>query len=124
PGAGDLQDLSFTTGDQHGIPLYEHVAHLAQEWNTADNIGLVVGATQPEALLRVRKAAPDAWLLVPGVGVQGADLETALKCGLREDGKGMLISVSRSLSRAEDVRRAAAELRDDMVEIKNRMDHD
>ena len=61
---------------------------------------------------------------MPGVGAQGADLETALRCGLREDGKGMLNSVSRSISRADDITRAAAELRDDMFEIQNRMGHD
>ncbi len=123
PGAGNLQDLSITTGDQHGMLLYEHVARLAQQWNKRDNIGLVVAATQPEALVNARKAAPDAWFLTPGVGAQGADLETALRCGLRVDGKGMLISVSRSISRAEDVTRAAAEMRDDIFEIKNRIGH-
>jgi orotidine-5'-phosphate decarboxylase len=83
----------------------------------------VVGATQPEALSRVRKAAPEAWFLSPGVGAQGADLETALRLGLRKDGKGMLVTVSRSLSRAEDVARAAEEMRDDMFAIKNRINH-
>ena len=137
PGAGDLQDMIIdhrpwtkdgeASSENHLpdlMPLYEHVARLAQQWNTADNIGLVVGATQPEALVRVRKTAPEAWFLVPGVGAQGADLETALRCGLREDGKGMLNSVSRSISRADDITRAAAELRDDMFEIQNRMGHD
>jgi len=136
PGAADLQDLIIdqtpwtvdneTSSEVHRpslIPLYEHVAHLAQQWNTRDNIGLVVGATQPEALSRVRKAAPEAWFLSPGVGAQGADLETALRLGLRKDGKGMLVTVSRSLSRAEDVARAAEEMRDDMFAIKNRINH-
>ena len=100
------------------IPLYEHVAKLSQTWNTNDNIGLVVGATQPEALAKVRIAAPDLWFLSPGVGAQGGDLTTALKAGLRKDGMGMLISVSRSVARAESPRKAAAELRDEIVRTR------
>ena len=119
PGAGDFQDLSVVgaTG-QSPLPLYEHVARLAQQWNTGNNIGLVVGATQPEALARVRDAAPDLWFLSPGVGAQGGDLKTALKAGLRADGKGMLINVSRSIARAENPGLAAAELRDEIFNIR------
>ncbi len=100
------------------MPLYEHVARLAQTWNTKNNIGLVVGATQPEALARVRAAAPKLWFLAPGVGAQGGDLETALKAGLRKDGLGMLIPVSRGISRAQNPGQAAAELRDEMLGIR------
>ena len=122
PGAADLQDLTLTPGPSAigggGRFLYEHIAQLAQAWNTGDNIGIVVGATQLEALKRVRAAAPGLWLLVPGVGAQGGDLESAIRTGLREDGKGMLINVSRGISRSEHPARAAAELRDEMVNIK------
>jgi len=122
PGSDDLQNLHVSPlpeGEGAGVrALYEHVAQLAQSWNTGNNIGLVVGATQPEALARVRAAAPDLWFLVPGVGAQGGDLETALKAGLRADGKGMLINVSRSIARAESPNRAAAELRDEILETR------
>jgi uridine monophosphate synthetase len=132
PGASNLQDLLVTMDDgpqttsstssivnrQSSVPLYEHVAQLAQTWNTHNNIGLVVGATQPEALTRVRAAAPDLWFLSPGVGAQGADMETALKAGLRKDGKGMLINVSRSIARAENPGLSAAELRDEILNVK------
>jgi uridine monophosphate synthetase len=122
PGAADLQDLYLAGADgRPSIPLYEHIARLAQAWNTGNNIGLVVGATQPEALARVRLAAPNCWFLAPGVGAQGGDLETALRSGLRADHKGMLVNVSRSLSRSEDPARAAAELRDEMVNIQYQM---
>jgi orotidine 5'-phosphate decarboxylase subfamily 2 len=135
PGASDLQDLTLTStplpegapfGDdkRQGVRaqhLYENVAHLAQTWNTRNNIGLVVGATQPEALTRVRAAAPDLWFLSPGVGAQGGDLETALKAGLRADGKGMLINVSRSIARAENPGLAAAELRDEILNVKREL---
>ncbi len=128
PGSDDIQNLTVdrrpltetpsTVHRQRSVFLYEHVARLAQTWNTNRNIGLVVGATQPEALARVRAAAPDLWFLSPGVGAQGGDLATALKTGLRKDGKGMLISVSRSVARAESPRRAAAELRDEILNIQ------
>ena len=127
PGSGDLQDLRVTTdngpqttvnGQPSTVYLYEHVAKLAQQWNTKNNIGLVVGATHVEALKRVRSAAPDLWFLAPGVGAQGGELESALKAGLRNDGKGMLINVSRSIARAEKPRLAAAELRDQILMIR------
>jgi uridine monophosphate synthetase len=114
PGASDLQDLPVGGG----VSLYVHVAKLAQEWNTTNNIGLVVGATQPEALTRVRAAVPDLWFLSPGIGAQGADLKLALESGLRKDGKGMLINVSRSIARAENPGLAAAELRDEILETR------
>jgi uridine monophosphate synthetase len=114
PGSGDLQDLILESGD----PLHVHVAKLAQTWNTKNNIGLVVGATHIEAMKRIRAAVPDLWFLALGVGAQGADLESALKAGLRKDGKGMLVSVSRGISRAENPRNAAAEIRDKILDIR------
>ncbi len=133
PGANDLQDLVVITDNEPQttvvgrrssvIPLYEHVAYLAQQWNVGNNIGLVVGATQPEALNRVRSAAPDLWFLVPGVGAQGGDLEIALRSGLRADKKGMLINVSRGISRAENPGQAAAQMRDEIINIQYALKH-
>jgi uridine monophosphate synthetase len=120
PGSGDLQDLILESGD----PLYIHVAKLAQQWNTKNNIGLVVGATHIEAMKRVREVAPDLWFLVPGVGTQGGDLESAMKAGLRQDGRGMLINVSRGISRSDDPRKAAVALRDQIVNIKRNINRE
>ncbi|HAV78133.1 MAG TPA: orotidine-5'-phosphate decarboxylase [Anaerolineae bacterium] len=114
PGSGDLQDIKLEDGDL----LYEHVAKLAQTWNAKNNIGLVVGATHIEAMNRVRASAPDLWFLTPGVGAQGGELEAALKAGLRKDGKGMLIPISRGISRAENPKVVAAEIRDQILNIK------
>jgi uridine monophosphate synthetase len=111
PGSADLQNLEIASQAGASFTLYEGVAHLAQEWNLNDNLGLVVGATDPQALARVRALAPDLWILAPGVGAQGGDLRSALQAGLRQDGSGMLLPVSRSLSRAEDPRQAAQDLR-------------
>lgn len=101
------------------VPMHIRVAQLAQKWSTKNNIGLVVGATHVEALKRVRLAAPDLWFLAPGVGAQGGELEAAMKAGLRKDGKGMLIPISRGISRAKNPKLAAAEIRDEMLSIRN-----
>lgn len=112
PGAADLQDLPLLSPASPGERLYEVIARLAQGWNRLDNLGLVVGATQPDALARVRALAPDLWILAPGVGAQGGDLALALGAGLRPDGLGMLIPVSRGISRSADPRQAAQQLRE------------
>jgi uridine monophosphate synthetase len=129
PGAADFQDLNVVgaglvpaqAGQPQESPLHVYIAHLAQQWNTGDNIGLVVAATQPAALTRVRAITPELWFLVPGIGAQGGDLETTLRSGLRADGKGMLINVSRGISSAGDPAKAAADLRDEMVNIQYQM---
>jgi uridine monophosphate synthetase len=108
PGSGDLQDLALAEGGM----LHEKVARLAQTWNEQGNLGLVAGATHPEALARIRAAAPDLWILAPGVGAQGGELAAALAAGLRHDGLGLLIPVSRGVARAADPRTAAQELVD------------
>ncbi|HRF48126.1 MAG TPA: orotidine-5'-phosphate decarboxylase, partial [Anaerolineales bacterium] len=70
PGSRDLQELALADGRA----LFEAVADLAEDLNTPNNIGLVIGATQPEALARIRARAPRAWFLAPGIGAQGGDL--------------------------------------------------
>ena len=121
PGSVDLQDLPLG-GYYRLMTVYEKVAGLAQEWGTNCCLGLVVGATFPEALQRVRQFAPDQWILAPGLGAQGADLKEAMRAGLRADGLGLLINVSRSISRAEDPGQAARALvesfREAQLEIK------
>jgi orotidine 5'-phosphate decarboxylase subfamily 2 len=121
-GSMDLQNLLvLPVGAESSAPLYIYVAHLARQWNEKNNIGIVVGATHPAIMSNIRAAAPDLWFLSPGIGAQGGDLETALKSGLRKDGKGMLINVSRSIARAENPGLAAAELRDEIVNIKRNL---
>ncbi|RME83776.1 MAG: orotidine-5'-phosphate decarboxylase [Caldilineae bacterium] len=101
PGAAELQGLS-----SRGRPLYRHLAAMAAGWGRG-NVGLVVGATYPRALAEVRAEAPDAWFLVPGVGAQGGDATQALRAGCRQDGRGVLVNVSRGVALAEDHREAA-----------------
>ena len=100
PSAADLQ--------LYGLPpLYEHVAQIAQSWGSADQIGFVVGATQPQALARVRTLCPQNWILAPGVGAQGGSLQEALRAGLRADGSGLIVPVSRGVMQAADPHAAA-----------------
>jgi uridine monophosphate synthetase len=107
PGARDLQELQAG-----GRTVYEHVAGLAVSWNRSGNVGLVVGATWPEELARVRRIAHRQWILLPGVGAQGGDLAACLGVGLGPDGLGMVVNVSRAIAQAADPRSAAREYRD------------
>jgi len=114
PGAEDFQTLPV--GD---YALYEIIAQRATEWNTQGNLGLVVGATYSEELAAVRRIAPEMWLLVPGIGAQGGDLEATLSTGLRADGLGLIISASRSITFAEAPRQAALTLRDQINYLRS-----
>ncbi len=81
PGGADLQDAELASGER----VYERIARLSAEWNERGNVGLVVGATAPEELERVREVVPDLPFLVPGVGAQGGDAEAAVEYGLVDD---------------------------------------
>ncbi|MCL4701744.1 MAG: orotidine-5'-phosphate decarboxylase [Burkholderiales bacterium] len=103
PGGSDLQALEVG-----GERLFERVARLAAgPWNTSGQLGLVVGATYPAELARVRAIAGDLPLLVPGIGAQGGDIEATVRAG----GRRMIVNSSRAIlyaSRAEDFAAAAA----------------
>ncbi|MDO9236905.1 MAG: orotidine-5'-phosphate decarboxylase [Aquabacterium sp.] len=90
PGGSDLQNLRLA--DVPGNPrVYEHLAAQAQgPWNTNGQIGLVVGATFPEEIARVRELAPTLPLLIPGVGAQGGDAAATVKAGLKTDASGAI----------------------------------
>ena len=120
-GAADFQDLQT-----NGLPLYETVALKAREWNAHGNIGLVVGATCPEELKRVRSVCPDMPLLIPGIGTQGGDLSSAVGCGVDSRGEKAIISVSRQIvcaSKEEDfaqtARNLAEKIRNQINEYRN-----
>jgi orotidine-5'-phosphate decarboxylase len=86
PGGDDLQNQRLASVEGQPL-LYEHVARLAQgPWNLNGQLGLVVGATYPKEIERVRELAPTLPLLIPGVGAQGGDAVATVKAGLREAG--------------------------------------
>jgi orotidine-5'-phosphate decarboxylase len=89
------RDSSFQTAATSEGPLYESVARKASNWGP--NVGLVVGATDIDALRRVRTLAPDAPFLVPGVGAQGGSIEEAFRSAADVDGRNALLSASRSI---------------------------
>ena len=114
PGGDDLQNRRFA--DLPGTPLlYEHVAGLAQgPWNTNGQLGLVVGATYPAEVARVRALAPTLPLLIPGVGAQGGDAAATVRAGWRGNGGKtsgpIVVNCSRSIlyASSEDGFAAAA----------------
>ncbi len=94
-----------------GEPLYIRLARRLAELDP-DHVGMVVGATVPDALALVRALAPRHWILAPGLGAQGGDPAQAVWVALRDDGLGALFPMSRAISRAQDPARAAREWRD------------
>jgi orotidine-5'-phosphate decarboxylase len=125
-GGSDLQFLDVAAAGSQGKPekLYERVARLiAEEWNASGNCGLVVGATFPAEIARVRELTGDMPLLVPGIGAQGGDIEATVKAGRTSSGGnsggGLMINSSRAIlyaGKGEDfaaqARRVALETRD------------
>ncbi len=117
PGAGDLQDLMVDDNR-----LFELVARKAAEsWNYNNNVCLVVGATWPEQLKKIREIVGDMNLLVPGIGAQGGDLSAVMQNGLTPEGKGLIINSSRGILYADSgenfaqaARAATQKLRDDI----------
>ena len=98
PGGADLQAQRLVDADgRPGDLLYEHIARLAaHEWNSGGQLGLVVGATYPAEIARVREIAPTLPLLIPGVGAQGGDAEATVRAGWRADGP-IIVSSSRAV---------------------------
>jgi orotidine-5'-phosphate decarboxylase len=120
PGAGELQSLEVAadpTIDAPAEPLYARVARRARQWGPGGTVGLVVGATAPVELEKIRAIAPELALLVPGVGAQGGEVEPVLRHGPATSppagewqGGGLLVNVSRGIS-------AAASGRDGTVDV-------
>ena len=121
PGAGAIQNLKV--GDQF---LYEVIAEKAQaEWNENNNVLLVVGATNPAELKRIRDITGDMTFLVPGLGAQGGNVEATVKNGLNSEGEGIIVNSSRGIiyagndeNFAEAARAAAIELRDQVNQYR------
>src|SRR4051812_13233711 len=96
PGGDDLQNQRLASVDVQPL-LYEHVARLAQgPWNLNGKLGLVVGATYPAEIERVRALAPTLPLLIPGVGAQGGDAVATVKAGWRADAP-IVVNSSRAI---------------------------
>lgn len=116
PGASDFQNLCTD-----GSPLFEVVAQKANEWNVQGNIGLVVGATYPEELRKVRSICPEMCLLIPGIGAQGGDLASAVNYGVDARGEKAIIAVSRQILYASKGKDFAQAARDMAEKIRNQI---
>jgi orotidine-5'-phosphate decarboxylase len=90
-GSHDFQLLE--TG---GEKLYEQVLKKVATWGSPDNLMFVVGATQTQQLAHIRSIVPDHFLLIPGVGAQGGDLDEVCQTAMNADG-GILVNVSRAV---------------------------
>jgi orotidine-5'-phosphate decarboxylase len=115
PGGADLQGQTLASGAK----VYEHIARLAQsEWNRCGQLALVVGATYPAEIERVRELAPTLPLLIPGIGAQGGDAAATVRAGWRADATGrtiapIIVSSSRAVlyaSRGDNFAEAARQV--------------
>lgn len=117
PGGADFQNLRLETGQ----PLYEAVARKVLEWNRGGQLGLVVGATSPDELRRVRQLCPEMPLLIPGIGAQGGDLALTIKYGADAATTRTIINVSRQVLYASSKPDFAGAARRAALEIRNQI---
>jgi orotidine-5'-phosphate decarboxylase len=120
PGVAEVTDLLVD-----GQPLFVRIAERVQAWNENGNLGLVMGATHPEALAEVRARCPHLPILLPGVGAQQGDLEAAVAAGLDGRRAGLLVVAARQVLYATSAadypaaaRRAAQELRERINRVR------
>lgn len=120
PGAATFQDLPVRGADGDE-PLYLAVAGRIQRWADLGpaTVGLVVGATYPAELARIRARCPDLPILVPGIGAQGGDIAAAVTAGRDRGGGGLLLSSSRSIAYASRGEDFAARAREATIELRS-----
>lgn len=116
---GGMDFQTFT--DAQGTPLYEKVLKTSLNWKNSAQLMYVVGATRPEYFKKIRKIVPDHFLLVPGIGAQGGNLEEVCSYGLNA-GIGLLINASRSIIYASNAPDFAIKAQAAAVEIQKEME--
>ncbi len=118
PGGDDLQNQRLASVDGQPL-LYEHIARLAQgPWNKNGQLGLVVGATYPAEIERVRALAPTVPLLIPGVGAQGGDAAATVRAGWRPNGP-IVVNSSRAILYASNGADFAAAARSEAMKTRD-----
>ena len=113
PGAKDFQDLEvkYPFDSAQGKPLWEVVAEkIAKDWNKNNNCMLVVGATYPEEMKKIRELVGDMTFLVPGVGAQGGSVKDVMEAGKNSEGLGLIINSSRGIIFSENPKIEAKKL--------------
>ncbi len=118
PGGDDLQNQRLASIDGQPL-LYEHIAGLVQgPWNKNGQLGLVVGATYPAEIERVRALAPTVPLLIPGVGAQGGDAAATVRAGWRPNGP-IVVNSSRAILYASNGADFAAAARREAIKTRD-----
>ncbi len=113
-GAEEFQDLLIKDK-----PLWQIVAErVSSNWNKNNNCMLVVGATYPEEMKKIREVAENITFLVPGIGAQGGDLKATLRAGLNSEKMGLIINSSRGIIFAENPKEEARKLCEDIREYR------
>jgi len=114
PGSGELQSLEI-----NGKKIFEVVAEqVVTKWNKNNNCLLVMGATYPEELKTIRSLDDNMFFLVPGIGVQGGDLEKTLSSGLNSEKSGLIINSSRGIIFADSTENFAATARTETLKLR------
>ncbi len=113
--------FDFQTKQIDGKELYKHVLETSKTWDNAENLMYVVGATKAEYFKEIRKIVPNSFLLVPGVGAQGGNLQDVCKYGLNET-IGLLINSSRGIIYAGNDENFAAAAAQKAAELQTQME--
>ena len=117
-GAGDFQLLETAKDNRY---VFEHVIDTASKWGSPENMMFVAGATQTAYLKKIRQIIPDHFLLVPGIGAQGGDLEEVSRIGLNNQG-GLLVNASRSIIFSDTSKNFDVAAREQAVKLNRKME--
>ncbi len=115
-GGLDFQNIK----DEEGTTLYEKVLETSLQWKNNEQLMYVVGATRPDYFQKIRKIVPSHFLLVPGIGAQGGDLQGVCDYGLNSD-VGLLINSSRGIIYASSGEDFATRARENALELQKEM---
>lgn len=116
-GSQDFQMIK----DAEGKYLFEHVVEKSLTWENSDRLMFVVGATRTDMLERIRSLAPDAFLLVPGIGAQGGDFDALVQYGMTAD-CGLIVNSSRAIIYADNSERFAIVAQDEAEKLRRQME--
>ncbi len=121
-GAYDFQTLTLASfGDEKPLTVFEKVLETSKKWGSADNMMYVVGATKAEMLKEIRNSIPDHFLLVPGVGAQGGNLEQVAKYGMNKQ-CGLLVNSSRNIIYADSTEKFSEKAGQEAREMQKEME--
>ena len=113
--------FDFQTKNVEGKELYKQVLETSKSWKNSENLMYVVGATKAEYFAEIRKIVPNSFLLVPGVGAQGGNLQEVCKFGMNDE-VGLLINSSRGIIYASNQEDFAQKARDEALKLQQEME--